>query len=127
MPLEDLKPALADFVTFVRGLRGDEKSEGQSFLDHFFRALGHGGVIEAGAMFEPRIAKKPNSPQLELLADGASRKGGKKFGDLRWPDRVLIEMKRRGEHLERHYDQLFDYWTHIVPRRPPYAILCNFD
>ncbi len=127
MPLEDLKPALADFVTFVRGLRGDEKSEAQSFLDHFFRALGHGGVIEAGAMFEPFIAKKPNSPQLELLTNGASRKGGKKFGDLLWPDRVLVEMKRRGEHLERHYDQLFDYWTHIVPKRPPYAILCNFD
>ncbi len=36
-------------------------------------------------------------------------------------------MKRRGEHLEKHYDQLFDYWTQIVPKRPPYAILCNFD
>ena len=36
-------------------------------------------------------------------------------------------MKRRGEHLEKHYDQLFGYWTQIVPKRPPYAILCNFD
>ena len=36
-------------------------------------------------------------------------------------------MKKRGEHLEKHYDQLFDYWTQIVPKRPPYAILCNFD
>jgi len=29
--------------------------------------------------------------------------------------------------LEKHYDQLFEYWTHIVPRKPAYAILCNFD
>ncbi len=36
-------------------------------------------------------------------------------------------MKRRGEHLERHYDQLFDYWAHIVSKRSPDAILCNFD
>jgi hypothetical protein len=40
---------------------------------------------------------------------------------------VLIEMKSRGAKLERHYDQAFDYWTHIVPHRPPYVILCNFD
>ena len=36
-------------------------------------------------------------------------------------------MKSRGIKLERHYDKIFDYWTHIVPHRPPYAILCNFD
>jgi type II restriction/modification system DNA methylase subunit YeeA len=36
-------------------------------------------------------------------------------------------MKSRGKKLERHYDQIFDYWTHIVPHRPPYVILCNFD
>jgi hypothetical protein len=40
---------------------------------------------------------------------------------------VLIEMKSRGESLEKHYDQTFDYWTHIVPKRPPFVILCNFD
>ena len=124
---DQLKEALAEFAIFARSLRGDEKSEAQPFLDHLFRALGHAGVIQAGAMFEPRIAKKPNSPQLELLGNGARRKGGKKFGDLLWPDRVLIEMKRRGENLEKHYDQLFDYWTHIVPKRPPYAILCNYQ
>jgi len=125
---EELKNALAEFARFARCLRGDEKSEAQSFLDHFFRAFGHRGVIEAGAMFEPRIAKKPGSAQLELLSGAAGRaKGGKKFGDLLWPGRVLIEMKSRGENLEKHYDQAFDYWSHIVPKRPPYVILCNFD
>ena len=127
---DDLKKALGDFVRFAQTLQGDEKSESQSFLDHFFRALGHKGVIEAGATFEFRIAKKPGSPQLELIkGNGAptQAKGGKKFADLLWPDRVLIEMKSRGENLEKHYDQTFDYWTHIVPKRPPLVILCNFD
>ena len=87
------------------------------------------GVQEAGATLEFRIAKKPGSAQLELIKGetAAKTKGGKKFADLLWPDRVLIEMKSRGENLEKHYDQTFDYWTHIVPKRPPYVILCNFD
>ncbi|MDR3403161.1 MAG: N-6 DNA methylase [Chthoniobacter sp.] len=129
MATAELKSSLEKFVTFARGLKGDEKSEAQTFLDHFFRALGHSGVIEAGATFEFRVAKKPGSAQLELLkgADAVKAKGGKKFADLLWPERVLIEMKSRGEKLEKHYDQAFDYWTHIVPKRPPYVILCNFD
>jgi hypothetical protein len=36
-------------------------------------------------------------------------------------------MKRRGEDLRRHYRQAFDYWTRLVPGRPRYVILCNFD
>ncbi len=79
--------------------------------------------------------KKPGSAQLELLqgADARARgeagrpAGGKKFADLLWSERVLIEIKSRGQNLEKHYDQAFDYWTHIVPHRPPYVILCNFD
>jgi hypothetical protein len=46
------KNALTEFVRFAQTLLGDEKSEAQAFLDHFFRALGHEGVIEAGATFE---------------------------------------------------------------------------
>jgi SAM-dependent methyltransferase len=126
---DDLKSALAEFARFARTLRGDEKSESQIFLDHFFRALGHSGVQEAGATLEYRIEKKPGTAQLELIKGEATArpKGGKKFADLLWPDRVLIEMKSRGANLEKHYDQVFDYWTHVVPKRPPYVILCNFD
>jgi SAM-dependent methyltransferase len=122
-----LRESLAKFVSFAGKLKGDEKSEAQSFLDHFFRALGHDGVIEAGATYEFRIAKKPGSAQLELVqGNDAKPKGGKKFADLLWPERVLIEMKSRGQNLEKHYDQVFDYWTHIIPKRPPYVVLCNF-
>jgi SAM-dependent methyltransferase len=123
-----LRESLKKFVSFAGKLKGDEKSEAQAFLDHFFRALGHEGVIEAGATYEFRIAKKPGSAQLELIqGQSAKPKGGKKFADLLWPERVLIEMKSRGQNLEKHYDQVFDYWTHIVPKRPPYVVLCNFD
>jgi type II restriction/modification system DNA methylase subunit YeeA len=129
VPTAELRSSLTDFAAFARSLKGDEKGEAQLFLDHFFRALGHRGVNEAGATLEFRIAKKPGSAQLELIqGEGAAKaKGGKKFADLLWPERVLIEMKSRGQHLEKHYDQTFDYWTHIVPHRPPYVILCNFD
>src|SRR5437867_13320408 len=105
----DLKHALNDFVRFAQTLHGDEKSESQPFLDHFFRALGHAGVIEAGATFEFRVAKKPGSAQLELIKGepAAKAKGGKKFADLPWPDRVLIELKPRADNLETHHDQPF--------------------
>ncbi len=113
--MSDLPESLANFVTYVQThLTGDEKGESADFLDHFFRALGHDGIKEAGATRETRVAKK-----------GGAK--GKNYADLIWPERVLIEMKSRGKKLERQYDQIFDYWTHIVPHRPPFVILCNFD
>ena len=82
MPTADLKSSLVQFAAFARALKGDEKSEAQAFLERFFRALGHAGVIEAGATFEFRVAKKPGSAQLELLKGEAARTGsGKKFAD----------------------------------------------
>ena len=36
-------------------------------------------------------------------------------------------MKKRGVDLQRHYRQAFDYWTRLVPNRPRYVVLCNFD
>ena len=113
----ELSSALAQFVALTGSLKGDEKSEAPLFLDHFIRALGRGGFQELGATLELRLAKRSVSAQLELVSEEppARTKGGKKFADLLWPERVLIEMKSRGENLEKHYDQAFDYWTHIVP------------
>src|ERR1035438_9509326 len=36
-------------------------------------------------------------------------------------------MKKRGVDLQRHYRQAFDYWTRLLPNRPRYVVLCNFD
>ena len=57
---------------------------------------------------------------MEQWSDGVS-------ADFVWPGRCLIEMKSRGEKLSRHYQQTFDYWLNLVPHRPPYVALCNFD
>lgn len=106
---------LHTFVNFVaEHLTGDEKGEAQVFLDKFFRAFGHEGAIEAGAVYEKRIEK-------------GSKKGRTGFADLVWKPRVLIEMKKRGADLSKHYSQAFDYWQRAVPNRPRYVMLCNFD
>lgn len=107
--------SLRKFVTFCqKHIKGEERKEAQTFLDRFFRAFGHEGALEAGASYEEAIKK-------------GSKKGKTGFADLVWKPRVLIEMKKRGVDLSKHYSQAFDYWTRLVPNRPKYVILCNFD
>jgi len=104
---------LGSFIEYVKlHLRGDEKGEAQIFLERLFQAFGQGGVREAGAVLEHRIKKDS---------------GGTAFADLVWKPIVLIEMKKRGEDLSRHLQQAFDYWVRLVPDRPQYVVLCNFD
>lgn len=105
----------SSFIDYVgKYITGDEKGEAQLFLDHFFNALGYpNGLKGAGANCEFRIR------------DEAS--GSTQFADLVWKPVVLIEMKKRGVDLTLHYQQAFDYWTKLVPDRPRYVILCNFD
>jgi hypothetical protein len=93
-------------------IRGDEKGEAQVFLDRLFQAFGWPGLKEAGADCEERV-KNTN--------------GGTSFADLVWKPVVVIEMKKRGTDLSKHYSQAFTYWTRLVPDRPRYAVLCNFD
>ena len=100
------------FVDYATTLKGDEKGEAQVFCDRLFQAFGHAGYKEAGA-------------ELEFRVVGAG--GRTKFADLIWRPRLLIEMKKRGEKLQRHYSQAFEYWLELVPNRPKYVILCNFD
>jgi type II restriction/modification system DNA methylase subunit YeeA len=102
---------LADYRS--QFLSGDEKGEAQIFCDRFFRALGYEGLREAGATLEFRIAKDSNK--------------GTSFADLMWKPRCLIEMKKGGTDLSKHYRQAFDYWIRAVPDRPQYVVLCNFD
>lgn len=110
----NLVKALNEFVDWrAAHLKGDEKGEAQVYLDRLFSAFGNGGVHEAGATLETRIKK----------ADV----GGTAFADLVWKPRVLIEMKKAGVDLAKHYQQAFDYWVNLVPDRPQFVVLCNFD
>ena len=107
---------LAEFAAWcAKHITGDEKGEAQLFLDRLFQAFGHAGLKEAGATLEFRVTK------------AAEAGGGTAFADLVWKPVVLIEMKKRGTDLQKHYRQAFDYWTRLVPNRPRYVVLCNFD
>jgi SAM-dependent methyltransferase len=105
--------ALRKFVSYATSLAGDEKGEAQVFLDRLFLGFGHAGFHEAGAKLEFRVPKESQK--------------GTAFADLVWKPTVLIEMKKRGENLAKHYRQAFDYWARLVPDRPRWVVLCNFD
>jgi len=109
----DRQQRLADFVQWCEDhITGDEKGQAQVFLDHLFRAFGQPGVLDVGANYEERVKKTQS---------------GTAFADLVWKPHVLIEMKKRGTDLATAYQQAFEYWTRLVPGRPHYVILCNFD
>lgn len=112
--MDDVAGSMAHFLAYARTLKGDERGEAQVFCDRLFRAFGHAGYKEAGATLEERVK----------LPDGRT-----KFADLRWSNRLLIEMKKRGERLgsPRVYNQVFEYWLRLVPNRPQFVVLCNFD
>jgi SAM-dependent methyltransferase len=112
--MTEVTDRLKHFVEYWHSLSGDEKGEAQVFCDRLFQAFGHEGYKEAGATLEHRVKRKGVSP-------------GTSFADLVWKPRVLIEMKKRGERLDLHFRQAFDYWVNLVPDRPRYVVLCNFD
>lgn len=112
--MEDRRERFEAFVAWWReNVHGDEKGQAQVFLDRLFQAFGNRGVFEAGAVLEERVRR--------------GSRGGTAFADLVWKPRVLVEMKKRGEALSHHYRQAFDYWLDLVPDRPQYVVLCNFD
>ena len=107
---------LSEFAAWCQNhITGDEKGEAQIFLDRLFQAFGQPGCLDVGGATEFRIRKSGE--------DG----GGTAFADYVWKPVVLVEMKKRGTDLQKHYRQAFDYWTRLVPNRPRYVVLCNFD
>ncbi|MEP6664119.1 MAG: DNA methyltransferase, partial [Verrucomicrobiota bacterium] len=100
---------------YQKHITGDEKGQAQIFLDRLFQGFGLQGSLDVGGSPEFRV--------LKSAEDG----GGTSFADYVWKPVVLIEMKKRGENLQKHYRQAFDYWTRLVPNRPRYVVLCNFD
>src|SRR5437870_3523708 len=98
---------IAEFVDYVHShLSGDEKGEAHLFCERLFQAFGHEGIKEAGGTLEYRVYRGKGK--------------GTSFADLLWRPRLLLEMKKRGEKLDRHYRQVFEYWLHSVPHRPQY-------
>ena len=114
--MNDRSEKLAAFTAWAQAhITGDEKGQAQIFLDRLMQAFGHGGSLDVGGEPEFRVRK--------ATEDG----GGTSFADYVWKPVVLIEMKKRGVNLAKHYRQAFDYWTRLVPGRPRYVVLCNFD
>jgi hypothetical protein len=110
----ELRERLRAFVEWRHAhLDGDEKGEAQLFLERLFLAFGHEGLREAGGTLEKRVSKRAA--------------GGTAFADLVWKPRLLLEMKKAGQPLARHYQQAFEYWIDLVPDRPEFVVLCNFD
>ncbi len=103
---------MQDLLNYRSLLDGNEKSEAQVFCDRLFRAFGHAGYKEAGATLEFRIHAEDKTT---------------KFADLLWESRLLLEMKSGEKDLQQYYGQVFRYWMYLVPNRPKYVILCNFD
>ena len=107
---------LSEFVAWCeKTITGDEKGQAQIFLDRLFQAFGLPGCLDLGGQTEFRL-RKANE-------DG----GGTAFADYVWKPVVLMEMKKRGTDLPKHYRQAFDSWTRLVPNRPRCVVLCNFD
>jgi len=107
-----MEETFREFAAFAGKLKGDEKSEAQTFLLNLLKTFGHDGKLPAGASFEYRV-KFPD--------------GHTKYADFAWPGNTVIEMKSRGENLLKHYGQAKDYWWNLYPNRPRYVVLCNFD
>src|ERR1019366_1261236 len=111
--MTSLEKGLRDFAQYAAKLKGDEKSEAQTFLFHLLAAFGHdSNTLPEVSTFEYRV-RFPGERT--------------RFADFAWPGRCLIEMKSRGVKLSKHYQQTFDYWLNLVPHRPRYVVLCNFD
>ena len=110
--------ALRDFAQFAAKLKGDEKSEAQTFLFHLLAAFGHdANTLPEGSTFEYRV----HFPGEHT-----------KFADFVWPGRCLIEMKSRGAKRSKHYQQTFDYWLTLnegtactYPQTPSMALHYN--
>ena len=111
-----IEQSLRAFTDWWRdNINGYERGEAQTFIDRLMQAFGHAGALEVGG-YEERIRRRRNGKTTVSFADYLA------------PKLVLLEMKRRGEDLSKHYTQLETYWKSLDhKRRPRYALLCDFD
>jgi len=81
------------FAQWAAGCSGNEKQEGQTFVQKLLSAWDWADATEAGVSFEHKIPK-----------GGAG--GGMGYADALIPGKMLIEMKQRDEALGQHFPQL---------------------
>ena len=74
-----------------------------------------GALAPAGRV--STVATEPATMTLEQVRAELKGAKGKKFIDLIWKPRLLLEMKSAGENLKLHYQQAFDYWITPYARR----------
>ncbi len=98
---------LGEFTAWcAKHITGDEKGQAQIFLDRLFQAFGQSGCLDVGGSTEFRIRKDRE--------DG----GGTAFADYVWKPVVLVEMKKRGTDLQKHYRQAVKLRTCLVCSKP---------
>ncbi|GAA3761777.1 hypothetical protein HDA32_005750 [Spinactinospora alkalitolerans] len=109
----EIQARIVRFVKRWSGYSGTERSEAQTFLNELFAAYGSDRRA-AGAVFE----------------DSKTSQG---IMDLRWGDRLIVEMKAPGEtaQLEKHRKQALDYWRESSDPgsdspAAQYVVLCSF-
>lgn len=93
------------------GNASSEKSEAQSFLNEFFGVFGIDRL---------RVAN------FEYLVYTSHKKG---YMDLLWKGRILIEMKSKGESLEKAYEQARGYAFNIKSDEdlPKFIMVSDFE
>ncbi len=102
---------IQDFIAFANNLKGQEDSEGQTFLNRFMGVFGYRDVHDADGTFEYRVKVDETT----------------KFADMLLPKKLLVEMKSRGKHLEDYFKQAKTYWDEAYDKKTQYVVLCNFD
>ena len=107
---------IAGFVEWCGShITGDEKGQAQIFLDRLFQPFGQKRSLDVGG-----------SPEMRIKLSSEDGRGTR-FADYVWKPVVLVEMKKRRVDLSKHFQKAFEYWTRLVPNRPRYVVLCNFD
>src|SRR5207302_9159372 len=75
--MTSLEKALRDFAQFAAKLKGDEKSEAQTFLFHLLEAFGHDpNTLPEGATFEYRVRFAGGEATAEERDKRGERDGG---------------------------------------------------
>lgn len=113
--MNEEKKRQQNFKTFLdwfnKNIKGNEKKEDKLFFNELLKAFGNPDLLSSGARTEVALKKKSGSTG---------------FADFLWEGRVLIELKKRGTNLAKHYQQAAEYWMMTTPK-PSYMVLCNFD